>query len=250
MEGWIKLHRRILDWEWYDDANAFRLFIHCLLSANHKDKKWRGIEIKAGQFITSYPKLSRQLKLSEQQVRRLFKKIASETEVKSTHKYTLVTVTNWEVYQLDEKKSEDKPKDKRRSSGGVADTNKNEKNDKNDKNIKTIVEYLNEKSNSKYKHTSKATQSKINARLKEGFELNDFKKVIDIKCAEWIGTEYEKYLRPETIFGTKFESYLNQKEAKPVSKKNGFHNFKSDDSMNGMSGKEFEKYLKELNGLK
>ena len=63
----------------------------------------------------------------------------------------------------------------------------------------------------KYKPTTAKTRTAINARLNEGFTLDNFKTVIDKKCAEWIGTEYEKYLRPETLFGTKFEGYLNAK---------------------------------------
>ena len=52
-------------------------------------------------------------------------------------------------------------------------------------------------------------QKHIKARLSEGFTIEDFKTVIDKKCAEWLGTDYEQYLRPQTLFGTKFESYLN-----------------------------------------
>lgn len=77
---------------------------------------------------------------------------------------------------------------------------------------KKIIEHLNEKSKSNFKPTTKSTQTKINARLNEGYKLDDFIDVIDKKCDEWIGTEYEKYLCPETLFGTKFEKYLNQKD--------------------------------------
>lgn len=75
-----------------------------------------------------------------------------------------------------------------------------------------IVTYLNDKANAKFKHTTKKTQQLIRARWNEGFTLDDFKKVIDIKTAEWLNDpKMNKYLRPETLFGTKFESYLNQK---------------------------------------
>lgn len=77
-----------------------------------------------------------------------------------------------------------------------------------------IVEYLNQKAGTKYKHTTKKTHSLIHARLSEGFSVDDFKTVIDKKCAEWLGTDMEKFLRPETLFGTKFESYLNAKQSK------------------------------------
>ena len=72
-----------------------------------------------------------------------------------------------------------------------------------------VVSYLNEKAGTNYKSGTKKTHSCIHARIAEGFKEEDFKTVIDKKCAEWIGTEWEKFLRPETLFGTKFESYLN-----------------------------------------
>lgn len=77
------------------------------------------------------------------------------------------------------------------------------------KEYKVITEYLNTAAGTNYRATSKATQSHISARLNEGFTVDDFKTVIDNKCAEWKGTDFERYLRPETLFGTKFESYLN-----------------------------------------
>ena len=76
-----------------------------------------------------------------------------------------------------------------------------------------IVSYLNERAGTHYRNTSDKTQAVIRARLNDGFSLSDFKTVIDKKCDDWIGTEYEKYLRPETLFGTKFESYLNGKSS-------------------------------------
>lgn len=74
-----------------------------------------------------------------------------------------------------------------------------------------IINYLNEKTGKHYKHTTNKTQTVIKARWNEGFTEDDFKKVIDNKVAEWKGTDMEKFLRPETLFGTKFEGYLNQK---------------------------------------
>lgn len=77
--------------------------------------------------------------------------------------------------------------------------------------IKSIIGYLNTKTNKHWKYDSKETVKHIKARLKEGYTEEDFKKVIDIKCADWLGTEWQDYLRPMTLFGTKFESYLNAK---------------------------------------
>lgn len=89
-------------------------------------------------------------------------------------------------------------------------------NELNINNIIDIVEYLNENAGTNYKSKSAKTQTLIKARLNEGFTVEDFKKVIDNKVREWKRTEWEKYLRPETLFGTKFESYLNQKRVKKI----------------------------------
>ena len=80
-----------------------------------------------------------------------------------------------------------------------------------DKNIYVeIVDYLNEKAGARYRSGSKTTRAHINARLAEGFTVDDFKTVIDKKCSEWLGNpKMAQYLRPETLFGTKFEGYLN-----------------------------------------
>ena len=72
-----------------------------------------------------------------------------------------------------------------------------------------ILSRLNEKAGTSYRPSSKATQGHINARLADGYTVEDFFSVIDKKCAEWRGTDMEKYLRPETLFGSKFENYLN-----------------------------------------
>jgi len=76
---------------------------------------------------------------------------------------------------------------------------------------KEIVDYLNEKTGKNFKHKTAKTRKFIEARWNQDFRLDDFKKVIDIKTDEWLNTDSDKYLRPETLFGTKFESYLNQK---------------------------------------
>ena len=82
-----------------------------------------------------------------------------------------------------------------------------------------IISHLNTKANTKYRATTKKTIQLINARFKDGYELQDFLEVINKKCNEWIGGEFEKYLQPETLFGNKFEKYLNQKIIKPKKKK-------------------------------
>lgn len=94
-------------------------------------------------------------------------------------------------------------------SDSEADTDKSKLTE-----IKEIVQYLNDKCGTRYRYQTKGTQEHINARLKEGYTVDDFKTVIDKKFEEWHGTDMEKFLRPETLFAGKFESYLNQKIVK------------------------------------
>ena len=97
---------------------------------------------------------------------------------------------------------------------------------KDDIPYKEIIDYLNMRSGSNYRHTTNKTKDLIKARFNESiksgnpYTLDNFKEVIDKKCVEWMNTDMQKYLRPETLFGTKFESYLNQqmKERKVTTK--------------------------------
>lgn len=76
--------------------------------------------------------------------------------------------------------------------------------------IKNIIEYLNQRAGTHYRPTSKITKDAIQARINEQFTEEDFKRVIDKKVKQWKGTKMEEFLRPQTLFGSKFESYLNQ----------------------------------------
>ena len=110
-------------------------------------------------------------------------------------------------------------------------TNKdtNIQKDINNKNIYSeAVDYLNEKAGTKYKSNSKNTTKHIKARINDGYTLEDFKTVIDKKCSEWLNTDMEKYLCPDTLFGSKFEKYLNQKINGPGVNKNTQNNAAQD----------------------
>jgi hypothetical protein len=100
-KGFIKLYRSLLDWEWFNDNNTFRLFVYCLLKANYVDTKWRGIDVERGSFITSYNKLSTGTGLTIQQVRTSLNKLLSTGELthKSHSKYSVISINNYEQYQ-------------------------------------------------------------------------------------------------------------------------------------------------------
>ena len=220
-EGWIKLHRCLKDKAIFDNEKLLKVFIWCLLKATHKPHGQlvgrQKVLLQPGQFITGRNKAAMELNMAPSTAWEYLKLLETNNtiNIKSNNKFSIVTIVNWMLYQMDDEisdnKSNNKPDNKSTTNQQQIDTNKNDKNDKNDKKIyKYIVEYLNRKCNKNFKHTTKSTQRLINARLNEGFTIEDFKKVINIKSSQWLGTDMEKYLRPQTLFGTKFESYLNE----------------------------------------
>ena len=94
----------------------------------------------------------------------------------------------------------------------IPSTNKNNMSSTDKAVVEEVVGYLNEKSGKHFKPGTRATVAPILARRKEGFTVQDFRKVIDTKVGEWKGTNMDQYLRPETLFGSKFEGYLNQSQ--------------------------------------
>ena len=135
MNGYIKLHRQIIEWEWYTDPNVMRLFIHCLLSANRQTQKWQGITIDKGSFITSYDKLAHSLNLSVQQIRTAINKLKSTNEItnKTTRHYSIITVNNWDCYQDNNKQDNIQITNNQQTNNKQITINKNIEKDKKDK---------------------------------------------------------------------------------------------------------------------
>ena len=115
-------------------------------------------------------------------------------------------------YNMDTQYSIDKNRIEKNSINDVALTREEEsKQPSHDSaKIKEIIAYLNDKLGTRYSTNSKKSTTHISARFNEGYKVEDFKLVIDQKYKDWFNTEYAEYLRPETLFGTKFESYLNK----------------------------------------
>ena len=101
MSGWIKIHRKITEWQWYSDANTRMLFLHLLFTANFEEKHWLRETIQPGQLATSVDSLAFQTTLSPQQVRSAINKLKSTNEItiKTTNKYSIITICNWNYYQ-------------------------------------------------------------------------------------------------------------------------------------------------------
>ena len=138
--GFIKLHRKIIDWEWYDDINTKTLFIHILLMANYEDRKWHGETVKRGSFLTSYQTLATQTGLTMQQVRTSIKKLLSTNDITkvTSNKNTVIIVPNYNLYQsvqqTEEQTNNIEETNEQHSNNIQVTTTKNIKNKKNIKN--------------------------------------------------------------------------------------------------------------------
>ena len=110
-EGFIKLHRKMLQWEWYTDINTKAVFLHCLFMANWKDSRFMGVDVPRGSFVSSYTQLAAQTKLSVQNVRTAINHLKStgELTVRTTSKFSVITVINYNLYQDDNRQSNSQP---------------------------------------------------------------------------------------------------------------------------------------------
>lgn len=128
--------------------------------------------------------------------------------------------------QAEAREQQIQAKEERRKKESIIKEKEKEKKEKESPPYETIIDYLNQKAGTAYRSTGAETRKHIHARWSENYTLEDFKTVIDKKVAEWGGTDMAQYLRPVTLFGTKFESYLNAKPGKPKTEnKNRFNNF-------------------------
>ena len=131
--GWIKIHRKLLDWEWYDEPNTFRLFFHLLLKANHKPKKYRGVNIETGQVMTGFSLLAEQTGLTVQKVRTSLSNLKSTNEItiKSGNKGTVIQIVKYTDYQV----ATSKITNEQQTDNKQVTTNKNDNKEKNENNI-------------------------------------------------------------------------------------------------------------------
>ena len=133
--GFILLHRKITEWEWYQNPNTFRVFLHCLLMANYTDGRFEGKEIKRGQFVTSLPSLSDQTSLSIRQVRVALDHLIMTGELtnKSYTKYRVITVVKYDQYQSNDRQIDSQMTDKRQTNDSQM-TDKRQQYNNNNKN--------------------------------------------------------------------------------------------------------------------
>ena len=144
--GFIKLHRKITEWEWYNDTVVKVTFLHILLTANFKETNYKGIDLRPGQLITTIKQLSEETGQTERQTRRALDKLkrSNELSIKASNKFSVITVENWAKYQgLDETEGEQKGKQNvnQRSNKGQTNGQANGQHKKNirNKEYKNII---------------------------------------------------------------------------------------------------------------
>jgi len=194
--GWIKIHRNLLQWEWYDDLNVRVLFLHLLLTVNYEDKKWRGLSIKKGSRITGREQLSSETGISVRNVRTAIKKLemTKELTIKKDPKGSMFTVVNWSKYQSSDQQNDhhtdQTPTSERPATDQQVTTTKETKEYKEDNSImpkpsvsdkidfSKLLEFFNKTTGKKSRVVNKKTKEQFKARLKEGYTKQDIKEAI------------------------------------------------------------------------
>ena len=232
--GWVRLWRGQFD-SWVSKKPFCDGYAWCYLyaTANHKagtvNFRNEYIKIERGQFLTSKLQLQKRFSWTYRHVENFLKALQNDEMItyRAENRYTIINIVNYERFQSKPEdiveQSEEQVDNRVITERKQGNTNKNVKNEDNGEeltsivakklaipigDIRNILDFLNKTTGMNYKLTD-AFKRKIHARVNEGFELDDFKKVITKKTREWKGTPDEKYLRPETLFGNKFDGYLN-----------------------------------------
>ena len=224
-KGFIKVYRAVTDspmWTErpFDKAHAL---VDLVSLANYENKVSGGKEYRAGCVYSSERDLSRRWGWSREKVRRFLSDLIKDGFVrKECGKIgTEILIIG---YQADETTNETTNETILKNIDNRIN-NINILSDSEKLPFKAIIDHLNAAAGTNYRHTAESTQRLIKARFNEGFKEADFMIVIDNKVAEWKGdAKMQNFLRPQTLFGTKFESYLNARAAPKAA--NSFHNFK------------------------
>ena len=196
-QGFILLHRQLLDWEWYDHIPTKVLFIHCLLRANHTAGRWRGQAFKRGEFITSLNTLVIETGLTAKQVRTALDNLVESGELgkQTSNLNTLISVINYEKYQSKGTRKGKRGANEGQTEGKRRATDNNDNNDNNDKNEKEIyrsfdhlclsLEEFNLINKNYHKHEIDSTLDAI-----ENYVGNKKYKSLNLTLQNWLKKEY------------------------------------------------------------
>ena len=173
--GFIVLHRKMINWEWYRDVNVKVLFLHLLLKANHKDEKWQGIIINRGSLVTSLEHLSKDTGLSIQKIRTALDKLKLTDEItyKSTSRYSIISIKNYSLYQDYNMQNNKQITNNQQTNNKQITTNNNDNNDNNDNNKEEVEEEKNKNLKNFYGEFKNVYLSSDRYDMLKGFILND-----------------------------------------------------------------------------
>ena len=173
-EGWLKIYRKLADWEWYTNSKMVHLFLHLIIKATPTEKTWRGIRLERGQLIIGRQKLSADTGISERSVRTCLSRLeeSGEIEIKTTNKYSIITVCKYGDYQPVEGQADqqnDQPNDQQ--SGQQNDHNIRSKEDKNILSISPNVDMVSTGSPGEGAKRTKPKQKKEKSLVTKGREV-------------------------------------------------------------------------------
>lgn len=140
-QGFIKLHRSILKWEWYSDEHTKSVFLHLLINAQWEDSRYKGHEVPKGSLVIGRKKLARELNLTERQVRTSLEHLKSTNEItiKTTNQFSIISIVNWEKYQCVEEKTTNKTTNNKSNERPTTDHIKEYKEIKNKEYFNTSI---------------------------------------------------------------------------------------------------------------
>ncbi len=190
MDGWIKIHRRLKEWEWYHDSKMVHLFIHLLISANHKDKKWMGNNVKRGQLIVGLNSLNNDTGITIQSLRTCLKRLeeTKEISIKTTNRFTIITLCKYESYQVEQQTTNKQLTNKQQTTNKQLTTNKKVKKEKKEENIYMEFDHLSISQDEFKKLNQTYTKKQIDDILEkiENFPSNNKYKSLYLTANIWL----------------------------------------------------------------
>ena len=191
MEGWVKIHRKMMDWEWFSCSKTVHLFLYLLMKASRNEHSWKGKTFQAGQLPFGRDKASLETGLSVQNIRTSLKnlELTNEITMKSSRQGTVITMVNWSKYQVNDSKLTNQLANGQPTANQRPTTTKKNKNSKNSKNIyivsdgfKQIVEFWNEQKITTHGNLDSSIMIKaskvFDKHLKFGVSQSDIKQSI------------------------------------------------------------------------
>ncbi len=210
-QGWVKLYREMLDWEWYDDTIVKIVYLHILLSANWEDANYHGTVIKAGEFKTTVRQIAADLKISIQQVRRALNALKRTNQITThtTSKYTIISIKDWgnpnyvnkqkSIISTNEEQTDNKQTTNTLFIIKEEKEKEEEKERENKKIIPSLAQVIDYCNSKKYNFDPQRFYSYYTAR---GWKnISDWQALAD----SWHHNEYSQKSEPKTNAGSSFD---------------------------------------------